>query len=128
MHYCSAVTSQSHAVYYIKFVLLFVLRCTRIPLQRNNKNLPCNQLHVQICVIVFMFDKSQTPYSAGICVSPHLTVFRPHKERASSRWLHASPQGLQSEISVCLFLPKVAVVKPHTWKMTDFDNAIYISV
>lgn len=33
MHYRSAVTSQSHTAYYIRFVVLFVLRCTRIPLQ-----------------------------------------------------------------------------------------------
>lgn len=33
MHYLGAVTSQSHTVYYIRFVVLFVLRCTGIPLQ-----------------------------------------------------------------------------------------------
>lgn len=75
MHYLGAVTSQSHTVYYIRFVMFVCFAVHRDPITVYDKNLQCSRLHVQICVIVFSLDKSQTPYSAGICVSSHLTVF-----------------------------------------------------
>lgn len=123
------------------FCLFFLWRCCcrrrrcRDPITERDRSLQCSRLHAQICVIVFSFDKSQTPYSAGICVSSHFPRrFGRHKgslDPPPRSPLHR-PQGggwvLPSEISVCLCHPKVAPVKPRTWKMTDFDNAIYISV
>lgn len=57
------------------FCLFFLRRCCRRrrrdPITARDRSLQCSQLHAQICVIVFSFDKSQTPYSAGICVSSH---------------------------------------------------------
>lgn len=105
MHYRGAVTSQSHTVYYIRFVRLGCCLCCAPPRSHYGEMIRAYsaRLNVQICVIVFSFDKSQSPYSAGICVSSHLTLFCPRKERVSSRWLRASPLGLQSDISVCLF-------------------------
>lgn len=117
-------------------------RCCRDPITERDRSLQCSRLHAQICVIVFSFDKSQTPYSAGICVSSHF----PRRSRSAQREFGSPPppppprpphlppatpsrgEVLPSEISVCLCHPKVAPVKPRTWKMTDFDNAIYISV